>query len=51
MEKLLAAACGAVLQDGADTICHGVDTLNTETQQVGKCFETFLRLEIMFIGA
>lgn len=22
------------LQDGSDTVCHGVDTLNTETQEV-----------------
>lgn len=23
-------------QDGPDTVCHGVDTLNTETQEVRK---------------
>lgn len=23
-------------QDGTDAVCHGVDALNTETQEVGK---------------
>lgn len=26
------------LQDGSDTICLGVDTLNTETQEVRRLF-------------
>lgn len=34
MECINLYQCEFWLQDGSDTICHGVDTLNTETLEV-----------------
>lgn len=37
------------LQDGSDTICHGVDTLNTETQEVMKVIMVHIVFVFFFI--
>lgn len=37
------------LQDGPDTVCHGVDALNTETQEVtvGSILVIFLKFHLV----